>query len=426
MERIGLGAWAGVIYAMTDSPAGKALEGLRVLDLSRVLAGPLGGQILGDLGATVVKVERRGSGDPSRTMGAIVARNPAGAPTQSTFHQACNRNKLSLTVDFASAKGQQLIRKLACEADILIENYLPGTLKQYGLDYDTLSAINQRLIYCSVTGYGQEGPRRSQPGFDPVFQAETGIMAVTGEADGRPIKTGIYAVDELGGYNAAIGILAAVVERSRSGRGQHVDISLFDCGLAALTTVGQTYLHTGAEPGRHGNAGVAGGPSDTFACIDGLILLMGGLGNQFESICRILRIPDVAHDPRFLTSAGRFENRRELFDLLQAQIGKWKREELLAELSKASVPSGPVNTVGQAFADKHSVARGLIVETVQAGIGTVKSIANPVRLSRTPPTYDLAAPGLGEGQEEVLRGWLDLDSKEIEALAAEGAIGCEG
>jgi len=408
---------------MNNSQAGKALEGLRVLDLSRVLAGPLGGQILGDLGASVVKVERKGSGDPSRAMGAIVTRNEAGAPTQSTFHQACNRNKLSLTVDFASPKGQELIRKLACEADILIENYLPDTLKQYGLDYDTLSRLNPRLIYCSVTGYGQEGPRRSQPGFDPVFQAETGIMAVTGEADGRPLKTGIYAVDELGGYNAAIGILAAVVERDRSGRGQHVDISLFDCGLAALTTVGQTYLHTGVEPGRNGNAGVAGGPSDTFACQDGLIFLMGGLGNQFESICRILGVPEVATDPRFVTSALRFTNRRALFDLLQAQIGKWSREELLVELAKESVPCGLVNTVGQAFADKHSVARGLVVVTEQEGIGTVKSIANPVRLSRTPLTYDLAPPGLGEGQEEVLQGWLGLGRDEIDALAADGAIG---
>jgi len=408
---------------MSNSRAGKALEGLRVLDLSRVLAGPLGGQILGDLGASVVKVERKGSGDPSRAMGAIITRNAAGAPTQSTFHQACNRNKMSVTVDFAAAQGQELIRKLACEADILIENYLPGTLQQYGLDYETLSALNPRLIYCSVTGYGQEGPRRSQPGFDPVFQAETGIMAVTGEAEGRPLKTGIYAVDELGGYNAAIGILAAIVERGRSDKGQHIDISLFDCGLAALTTVGQTYLHTGVEPGRHGNAGVAGGPSDTFACQDGLILLMGGLGNQFESICRILGVPDVATDPRFLTSPLRFTNRGELFDLLQAQIGKWKREELLAELAKASVPSGLVNTVGQAFADKHSVARGLVVETEQAGIGTVKSIANPVRLSRTPLTYDLAAPGLGEGQDEILQSWLGFDREHIDVLISEGAIG---
>jgi len=408
---------------MSNSRAGKALEGLRVLDLSRVLAGPLGGQILGDLGASVVKVERKGSGDPSRAMGAIITRNAAGAPTQSTFHQACNRNKMSVTVDFAAAQGQELIRKLACEADILIENYLPGTLQQYGLDYETLSALNPRLIYCSVTGYGQEGPRRSQPGFDPVFQAETGIMAVTGEAEGRPLKTGIYAVDELGGYNAAIGILAAIVERGRSDKGQHIDISLFDCGLAALTTVGQTYLHTGVEPGRHGNAGVAGGPSDTFACQDGLILLMGGLGNQFESICRILGVPDVATDPRFLTSPLRFTNRGELFDLLQAQIGKWKREELLAELAKASVPSGLVNTVGQAFADKHSVARGLVVETEQAGIGTVKSIANPVRLSRTPLTYDLAAPGLGEGQDEILQSWLGFDREQIDVLISEGAIG---
>jgi len=388
-----------------------------------VLAGPLGGQILGDLGASVVKVERKGSGDPSRAMGAIINRDAAGVPTQSTFHQACNRNKLSLTVDFALAEGQKLIRDLACEADILIENYLPGTLQQYGLDYDALSARNPRLIYCSVTGYGQEGPRRSQPGFDPVFQAETGIMAVTGEADGRPLKTGFYAVDELGGYNAAIGILAAVVERSRSGLGQHIDISLFDCGLAALTTVGQTYLHTGVEPQRHGNAGIAGGPSDTFACQDGLILLMGGLGNQFESICRILGIPEVATDPRFLTSTLRFTNRHALFDLLQAKIAGWKRGELLAELANASVPSGLVNTVGQAFADKHTVARGLVVETEQAGVGAVKSIANPVRLSRTPLTYDLAAPGLGEGQRDILQDWLGIGSEQIEELVSKGAIG---
>jgi len=403
--------------------SGGALAGLRVIDLSRVLAGPLAAQILGDLGAEVVKIERKGSGDPSRAMGAVIARDAAGAPAQSTFFQACNRNKKSLAIDFSSAQGQELVRKLAAEADILIENYLPGTLEQYGLDYRTLAAANPRLIYCSVTGYGQDGPRRSQPGFDPVFQAETGIMSITGETDGRPLKSGIYAVDEMGAYNAAIGILAALAERNRSGLGQHLDIGLFDCGIAALSTVGQNYLHTSVNPGRYGNAGLSGGPSDTFACEDGLVLLMGGIGNQFASICAILGVPELATDPRFTTSAGRYDHRVELYGLLQAKISGWKREDLLTKLAAASVPSGPVNTVAQAMADKQAIARGLIVEVNEPGAGATRLIANPIRLSRNPPTYDRPPPSLGDGQDEVLQDWLGLSQDDIAALESAHVLG---
>jgi crotonobetainyl-CoA:carnitine CoA-transferase CaiB-like acyl-CoA transferase len=390
------------------------LAGVRVLDLSRVLAGPLAAQILADLGADVVKVERKGAGDPSRAMGAITARDSAGAAVQSSFFDACNRNKRSLLVDFGAAADRALLRDLAAQADVLIENYIPGTLAQYELDYASLRALNPRLVYCSVTGYGQDGPRRAQPGFDPVFQAEAGIMSVTGEADGRPLKSGIYVVDEFGAFNAAVGVLAALYERATSGRGQQVDIGLFDCGVAALATVGQTYLQTGVNPGRHGNAGLSGGPSDTFECCDGPILLMGGIGDQFARICRILGVPDLANDPRFATSASRYDNRRALRERLQAETAKWTREDLLAEFAAASVPSGSVNTVADAFADTQSVARGLVVE-MAAGASPKKTIANPVRLSRTPAAYRRVPPALGEGCDEVLREWLGTGEPEPEA-----------
>jgi len=403
-----------------ESNGNGALAGVKVLDLSRVLAAPLAGQILGDLGAEVVKIERTDGGDPARAMG-LDSKGGAQA-SRSPFFLACNRNKKSIMINFASNEGQEILRRLAMTADVLIENYIVGTLARHGLDYETLARINPRLIYCSVTGYGHTGPRAHQPGFDPVFQAETGVMSVTGDPEGCPTKTGVYLVDILGGYNAAVGILAALHERKLSGRGQHVDIGLFDCGLAGLATVGQTYLSTGRVPGRHGNTGISGGPSELFDCRDGQIYVLAGLNHHFQKLCDILGLPQLATEPRFSTSPDRYANRAELRQRLQAAVGTWSCDSLLNELSTAAIPAGRMNTVAEALSDKQVSARGMVIEMDDPSDGALRLLGSPIRLSRTPPSYVHVPPQLGQHGEDVLKTWLNLCDDEIAGLREAGAV----
>jgi len=377
-----------------------ALDGLKVLDMSRVLAAPLAAQILGDLGAEVLKVEQP-DGDLSRRMGASLRE---GEP--SPFFTACNRNKRSLAIDFRSPKDLETLRSLLAVADVVIENYIVSSLKKYGLDYDSVREINPQLIYCSVTGYGQTGPFASQPGYDPVFQAETGIMSLTGEAAGPATKSGIYVVDVMGGYNAVIGILAALRQRELTGRGQHVDIGLFDCGLAALATVGQTYLSTGVVPGRNGNAGLSGGPADLFECTDGEIYLLAGMDLAFGKLCRILGLDALTEDARYRTSALRFTNRSDLVPLLANAIRPWTVDSLLEQLRDDAIPAGRVNSVAEALADDQAIAREMVIELPSGSRKALRMLANPVRLSGTPVSYRHGAPALGEGGEDLVRQWL--------------------
>jgi len=399
-----------------------SLAGVKVLDLSRVLAAPLAAQILGDLGAEVVKIERPVSGDDSRNIGGVALPGPDGPTSERSFYLSCNRNKQSLTLDLANPAAQAVLKRLAASADVLIENYKAGTLTKYGLDYDSLAAVNPRLIYCSVTGYGQDGPRAPEPGYDPVFQAESGLMSITGFPDREPVKAGTYLVDILGGNNAAIGILAALHDRETTGLGQHVDIALFDCALASLATVGQSYLVSGQVPGRQGNGPLSGGPSDVFNCVDGAVYIIAGLDRQFEKLCAVLKLEHLPKDPKFAKTALRYTHRAELREILQEATVRWECASLLAELAKVTVPAGRVNTVAEALSDKQAEFRQMVLPMAHPLSDNLKVLASPIRLSRTPPVYDQPPPLLGEHSESVLNRWLGMSSSEVGALREQGAL----
>jgi len=401
---------------------GTSLAGLKVLDLSRVLAAPLAAQILGDLGAEVVKIERPGTGDDSRNIGGVALDGRDGPTSERSFFLSCNRNKQSLTLDLANPAAQEVVKRLAMSADVLIENYKVGTLAKYGLDYDSLAALNPRMIYCSVTGYGQDGPRAPEPGYDPVFQAESGIMSITGFPDREPVKAGTYLVDILGGHNAAIGILAALNDRANTGLGQHVDIALFDCALASLATVGQTYLVSGQVPGRQGNGPLSGGPSDVFNCADGSVYIIAGLDRQFQKLCAVLKLEHLPNEPRFAKTTSRYTHRAELREILQQAIQTWQCAPLLAELSAVTVPAGRVNTVEEALSDDQAVFRNMVLPMAHPLSDNLKVLASPIRLSRTPPVYDQPPPLLGEHSDSVLNRWLGMSANEVGELRANGAL----
>jgi len=401
---------------------GTSLAGVKVLDLSRVLAAPLAAQILGDLGAEVVKIERPGTGDDSRNIGGVALDGHDGPTSERSFFLSCNRNKQSLTLDLANPAAQDVLKRLAASADVLIENYKVGTLDKYGLDYDSLAALNPRLIYCSVTGYGQDGPRAPEPGYDPVFQAESGIMSITGFPDREPVKAGTYLVDILGGHNAAIGILAALNDRANSGLGQHVDIALFDCALASLATVGQSYLVSGHVPGRQGNGPLSGGPSDVFNCSDGSVYIIAGLDRQFQKLCAVLKLEHLPSEPKFAKTALRYTHRAELREILQQAIQTWQCAPLLAELSAVTVPAGRVNTIEEALSDDQAVFRHMVRPMAHPLSDDLKVLASPIRLSRTPPVYDQPPPLLGEHSDSVLNRWLGMSANDVDALRGNGAI----
>jgi len=393
-----------------------------VLDLSRVLAAPLAAQILGDLGAEVVKIERPVAGDDSRNIGGVPLPGHDGPTSERSFFLSCNRNKESLTLDLANPAAQDVLKRLAATADVLIENYKVGTLAKYGLDYDSLAAINPRLIYCSVTGYGQNGPRAPEPGYDPVFQAESGLMSITGFPDREPVKAGTYVVDILGGHNAAIGILAALHDRGVTGLGQHVDIALFDCALASLATVGQGYLVSGQVPGRQGNGPLSGGPSDVFNCADGAVYIIAGIDRQFVKLCAVLKLEHLPQDPRFAKTPLRYTNRAELREILQEAISTWQCASLMAELAKVTVPVGRVNSVAEALADDQAEFRQMVKPMAHPLSDDLKVLASPIRLSRTPPIYDKPPPLLGEHSESVLSRWLGMSSSDVGVLRDQGAL----
>jgi len=388
-----------------------ALSGLRVLDLSRVLAGPWAGQMLADLGADVVKIERPGSGDDTRAWGPPYLRDADERDTSEAAYFLCaNRNKRSLAIDLTTAEGQVRVRELVANADVLIENFKVGGLAGYGLDYASLSVLNPRLIYCSITGFGQDGPYAQRAGYDFMIQALGGMMSVTGRAEGEPgagpVKVGVAVTDILTGLYASNAILAAVVERERSGLGQHIDLSLLDVQVACLATQRLNYLTTGTPPKRMGNAHPNIVPYQDFPSADGDFILTVGNDSQFRRFCSVAGHPEWAEDPRFATNAQRVAHRDLLIPLIRQVTVFRTTDQWMADLEQAGVPCGPINDLAQVFADPQVLARGLKVRMAHPLSGEVDLVANPIRLSRTPVEYRLAPPLLGEHAAQILRDWL--------------------
>lgn len=394
-----------------------ALADLLVLDLSRVLAGPYATQLLGDLGARVVKVEQPGRGDETREWGPPFT--PSG---QSAYFIGVNRNKESLSLDLKTAGGRAALRDLARRADVLIENFKLGTMEALGLGYASLRAENPGLIYCAITGYGQDGPYAARPGYDTVIQAQGGLMSITGPAGGDPQKVGVAVVDITAGLYAAAAILAALHHRARSGEGQLVDIALFDVQLSWLANVGSAYLVSGRAPGRYGNAHSTIVPYQPFRAADGQLMVAVGNDGQFARLCAALGRPEWAADPRFATNPARVAHRAELIPLIEALIAARPAAEWEAALIAAGVPCGPVNDVPAALADPQAVARGMVQEVTDDRGETVRLIGPAPRLSATPPTVSSAPPRLGQHTEAVLRDLLGYDEARLAALRAEGAI----
>ncbi len=406
-------------YTMTPSPG--ALAGLKVLDLSRVLAGPWCSQLLADLGADVIKVERPGSGDDTRRWGPPWLTDEEGrATSESAYFLSANRNKRSVTIDLAQREGQALVRELAARADVLLENFKTGSLAQYGLDYASLSALNPRLIYCSITGFGQSGPYAERPGYDFLVQGMGGLMSVTGRADhepgGGPMKAGVALTDVMTGMYAAVAVLAAIQRRHASGMGQHIDLALLDVQVAALANQATNFLVGGDVPQRMGNAHPNIVPYQDFPTADGHMIVTVGNDTQFVSFCRVLGHPEWAADERYTTNPQRVQHREGLVSMIRAATVRRTTHEWLQAMEAANVPCGPINTLDRVFDDPQVRARGLRVEMPHAQAGTVPLVANPIRLSESPVSYRQAPPSLGEHTQAVLRDWLGIDDARFAAL----------
>ncbi|MDH6622821.1 crotonobetainyl-CoA:carnitine CoA-transferase CaiB-like acyl-CoA transferase [Streptomyces sp. LBL] len=399
-----------------------ALAGIRVLDLSRILAAPLATQMLADLGAEVIKVERPGSGDDSRTYGPPFASGPEGDRTDTAaFYLACNRNKRSVTVNHATAEGQELIRALASRSDVLVENFRAGTLAKYGLDHESLRAINPRLVYLSVTGFGQTGPYAERPGYDGIFQAMSGMMSVSGHP-GEPMKVGVSMVDILTGLYASTAVLAALRHRDATGEGQFIDLSLLDCGLASLSHFAMNYLVSGEVPQRRGNGGYGGIPSQAFECKDKPIFLVAGNDKQFAAFCVAADRADLLQDPRFATTSARISHREEILPVLEAILRTRTRDEWLAVLDEHDVPAGPFNEMPEVFADPQIRHRGMLVEVEDPVSGHLPMLANPIRFTATPVEGYAPPPALGEHTAEVLADIVGVTEGQLAGLRARGVV----
>ena len=394
------------------------LDGIRVLDLSRVLAGPWSTQVLGDLGAEVIKVEQPGGGDDTRAWG------PPFLPDSkdSAYYSCANRNKRSIAVDIASLEGAEIIRKMAMTADVVVENFRVGGLAKYGLDYETLSAAKPDLVWCSITGFGQTGPDKDRGGYDFLIQGMSGLMSVTGAADGPPMKVGVPTVDLTTGLYAAISILAALRHRDATGEGQRIDLALLDAQLAVMSNQAANWLNGGNEPRRLGNQHPNIVPYQVFACADGDMLIATANDRQWVKLAKVLGLDALAQDERFATMSVRSANKVALLAELDPVISRWKSDELVAALNEAGVPSGRVNTVPEALSSPQVASRGQI-GTMQRRDGTeVRFVGFPGKLSATPATYRTAPPRAGEDTRDVLSSVLGLFGDEIERLIDSGAV----
>jgi crotonobetainyl-CoA:carnitine CoA-transferase CaiB-like acyl-CoA transferase len=402
------------------------LSHIRVLDLSRVLAGPWAGQCLADLGAEVIKIERPGAGDDTRGWGPPFLKTPSGEAGDAAYFAAANRGKRSVTIDIAHADGQALIRRLAAQSDVVIENFKVGGLRKYALDYASLAPDNPRLVYCSITGFGQTGPYADRAGYDFMIQGMGGIMSVTGQPDGtpgaEPMKCGVAFADIFTGLYATIAITAALHHREHTGQGQYIDMALLDSQVAVLANQALNYLASGQAPVRLGNAHPNIVPYQTFATADGHVIIAVGNDRQFGELCRVAGLESLAADPRFRTNRARVANREALVPLIAAAVKTRPTAEWIAALERAGVPCGPINTIDQVFADEHVKTRALRVDLARPDGTVVPGVANPIRLSATPIEYSRPAPALGADTDDVLAR-LDLTADEIRSLRQSGAIG---
>jgi crotonobetainyl-CoA:carnitine CoA-transferase CaiB-like acyl-CoA transferase len=404
-----------------------ALSHLRVLDLSRVLAGPTAGQILADLGAEVIKIERPGRGDDTRHWGPPWFTGTDGElHGESAYYLAANRGKKSVTVDITKTEGQRIVRDLAARSDIVLENFRVGGLARYGLDYASLSAINPGLIYCSITGFGQTGPDAHRPGYDFLIQGMGGLMSITGEPDdvpgGGPQKVGVALADIMSGLYAVIAVLAALAYRDRTGLGQYIDLALLDVQVASLANQAMNYLVSGEAPERLGNAHPNIVPYQVFAASDGHFILAVGNDDQFRRLCDLIGTPEMANDERFATNAARVEHRGELIPFLQSVFACADSSDWLKQLEAAGVPCGPINRIDQVFADPQVQARGMQVEAEHPLGGPVPLVGSPLKMSATPTEEASAPPTLGQHTDAILQEVLGLDDGARERLRRDGII----
>ncbi len=378
------------------------LQGIRVLDLSRVLAGPYCTMVLGDLGADVIKVEPP-EGDETRGWG------PPFAEGESAYYLCVNRNKRGIVINLKTDEGKKVLRDLALQSDVLVENFRPGTLEKFGLDFETLHELNPKLIYCSITGFGQTGSMKDKPGYDFMIQALGGLMSITGEPEGEPMKTGVAVVDLFAGQNAIIAILAALQARTMTGRGQHLDISLFDSQLGWLANVASNYLISGKLPKRHGNAHANIVPYQSFQASDGWFAIAVGNDKQFVRLCEMLGKPEIAVDEKFATNSVRVQNRAEIIPLLASIFKNASVSEWLAKLDEAEIPCGPIQNFEQVFSMPTVKEREMLVKMDHPTIGELPLVGSPLKMSDTPVQYRLHPPLMGEHTEQVLRelGYLD-------------------
>jgi len=402
-----------------------ALSHIRVLDLSRVLAAPWATQILGDLGAEVIKIEKPGEGDETRHFGPPFVTNLDGSKGDATYFLTANRNKQSVTVDMSRSQGQALVKRLARRAHVVVENFKTGALAKYGLDYEGLRAENPALIYCSLTGFGHDGPYKDKAGYDYVIQGMGGLMSVTGQKDGmpgaEPMKVGVAVSDLMTGMYTAVAILAAIIHQQRTGEGQSIDMALFDCQAAALANQATNYLAGGMVPGRLGNAHPNIVPYQVFTTADGHLILATSNDAQFRRFAAVAGLEEIAVDPRYATNAERVAHRDTLIALITPVFARRTTAQWIAALEAANVPCGPINRVDQVFADPQALARQLTVAMTHA-TGPMTLPASPLRLSATPPEYRSAPPVLGEHTDQVLSGLLGLSAPEIEHLRHIGVV----
>lgn len=404
------------------------LVGYKVLDMSRVLAGPWAGQLLADMGAEVIKIERPIVGDDTRHWGPPYLKDKAGNNTEDAAYYFCaNRGKQSVTVDITQPEGQQIIRQLAAQADVLIENYKVGGLKKYGLDYSSLAAINPRLVYCSITGFGQTGPYADRPGYDFLIQGMGGLMSVTGEpteanGHGGPVRAGVAVTDLFSGMYAANAIQGALLERHSSNLGQHIDIGLLDVQAAVLANQASNYLVGGDVPGRIGNSHPNIVPYQAFASADGHLILAVGNDGQFQRFCEVINQPQLAQDSRYLSNRARVENRESLCDLISELIKTANTKDWLQRFEAGNVPCGPINTIDQVFTDPQILARGMLISVEDTRGGNIPLVANPINYSRSTIDYTVPPPELGSSTESILGEYLEYSSLEIAALRDKSVI----
>ena len=408
-------------------PSPRSLEGIFVLDLSRVLAGPWATQTLADLGAEVVKIERPGIGDDTRVWGPPFSKGSDGSSGDAAYFLCANRNKKSVTIDMGKPEGAELLRRLTTQADVLVENFKTGGLAKYGLDYASLHECNPGLVYCSITGFGQDGPLSHRPGYDYMIQAMGGLMSITGQPDespgGEPMKVGVAVTDLFTGLYAANAILAALLHARKTGEGQHIDMSLFDVQIAMLANQASNWFVSGEAPKRLGNAHPNLAPYQPFETADGTIIVAVGNDHQFRHLCKVCGVTELANDQRFATNAARVAKRNELGRILGQRFKSQATATWIVELEAVGVPCGPINTIGQAIAEPQALFRQLVVQQNRGDLAEpIHTIANPMRLSRTPPIYDLPPPALGSHTMQVLSERLGATKDQLADLRANATI----